>query len=261
MRKIDNKLIDKMIHGDLLPLLDYIKSDNELRLEVRRKGDAYVYYRKGKALEVKTLKVDPKYGNVPSTKLAISNPTEYFNSVKKAIDNWLEDNPRPEFDTQQKIAKSNQEESDKFVILDMEYAFEQNQIHSNRREKKGVFDLLGIERDTNQIIFFEVKKGMGATQGKSGIEEHITDFENYLFGKNSETFRANLYQDIKNIIQDKTKLGILNGFNLFDSFSHIDPELVFVFHPDNDSQINEFSTELRNRHKLIIVNEDNYKLL
>jgi len=73
MRKIDNKLIDRMTKGDLLPLLDYIKSDNELLIEVRRDGDAFVYYRKGKALEIKELKVDLKYGNVPSTNLAISN--------------------------------------------------------------------------------------------------------------------------------------------------------------------------------------------
>lgn len=260
MRKIDNKLIDRMTKGDLLPLLNYIKSDDELRLEVRQKGDAFVYYRKGKSLEIKTLKVDRKYGNVPSTNLAISNPTEYFEYIKRAIDKWLVDNPRPEFDTQQNIAKCNQDITDKYVILDMEYAFEQNQIEKNNREKKGVFDLLGIERETNKIIFFEVKKGMGATKGKSGIEEHINDFENYLFGKNSETYRTNLFQDIKNIIEDKTRLGILNGLNLFDSYSQKDPELIFVFHPDNNSQIQYFSTELKNRHKLVIVNENNYKL-
>ena len=260
MRKIDEKLIDRMIKGDLSPLLDYIKSDKELRLEVRRNGDAYVYYRKGKALEIKTLKVDPKYGNVPPPNLAISNPTEYFEYIKKTIDKWLENNPRPEFDTQQNVAISNQDVTDKYVILDMEYAFEQNQIEKNEREKRGVFDLLGIETETNKIIFFEVKKGMGATGGKSGIEEHINDFENYLFGKNSETFRANLFQDIKNIIEDKTRLGVLNGLSPLDSFSQKDPDLVFVFHPDNNSQIQDFSAALKNRYKLMIVNKDNYKL-
>ncbi len=65
--KIDDKLIERLTNGDLLPLLNYIKSDNELRLEVRHKnGDAFVYYRKGKALEIKKLKVDLKYGNVPN---------------------------------------------------------------------------------------------------------------------------------------------------------------------------------------------------
>lgn len=261
MRKINEKLIHRLINGDLLPLLNYIKSDNELRLEVRQNGDAFIYYRKGKALEIKKLKVDKKYENVPNTELAVTNPKEYFKLIKESIDNWLESKKqRAEFDSQQNIAISNQDESDKYIILDMEYAFEQNQIEKNSRVKRGVFDLLGIDKETSRIVFFEVKKGMGATKGKSGIEEHICDFEKHLFGANAKAFRTNLIKDIKNIINDKTKLGILNNFIYSDTFEKQDPELVFVFHPDNNSQIQQFSNELKNRHKLILVNHNNYKL-
>ncbi len=263
MRKINDNLIDRLTKGDLFPLLNYIKSDNELRLEVRQNGDAFIYYKKGKALEIKKLKVDKKYGNVPNTELAVSNPKEYFKLIKESIDNWLESKKqREEFNSQQKIAISNQDESDKYIILDMEYAFEQNQIEKISREKRGVFDLLGIDKETNRIIFFEVKKGMGATKGKSGIEEHICDFEKYLFGKNAETFKTNLVKDIQNIIEDKIKLGIIDNFSFSDAFEKQDPELVFVFHPnpDNNSQIEQFSNELKNRHKLIVVSDNNYKL-
>ena len=261
MRKINDNLIDRLTKGDLFPLLNYIKSHKELRLEVRQKGDAFVYYQKGKALEIKNLKVDEKYGNVPNTELAVSNPEEYFKLIKESIDNWLESKKqRAEFETQQNIAISNQDESDKYIILDMEYAFEQNQIEKNSRVKRGVFDLLGIDKETSRIVFFEVKKGMGSTKGKSGIEEHINDFEKYLFGENAKTFRTNLIKDIKNIINDKTTLGILNNFIYSDTFEKQDPELVFVFHPDKDSQIQQFSNELKNRHKLILVNHNNYKL-
>lgn len=261
MRKIKDNLIEGLTSSDLLPLLNYIKSDDDLRLEVRQNGEAFIYYRKGKALEIGSLKVDNKYGDVPSTELAVSNPTEYFRLIKKSIDNWLSSKKeRAEFDTQQNIAKYNQDKEDKYIILDMEYAFEQNQIEKEKREKRGVFDLLGIERATNTIIFFEVKKGMGATKGKSGIEEHINDFKTYLFGKNAELFIMNLIKDIKNIIEDKTKLGILKGFEIPDNLERHNPELVFVFHPDNDSQIADFSKELQNRHKLIIVDNDDYKL-
>ena len=261
MRKINEKLIDRLTKGDLLPLLNYIKSDNELRLEVRQNGDAFIYYRKGKALEIKKLKVDKKYENVPNTELAVTNPKEYFKLIKESIDNWLESKKqRAEFDSQQNIAISNQDESDKYIILDMEYAFEQNQIEKNSRVKRGVFDLLGIDKETSRIVFFEVKKGMGATKGKSGIEEHICDFEKHLFGENAKIFRTNLIKDIKNIINDKTTLGILNNFIYSDTFEKQDPELVFVFHPDNNSQIQQFSNELKNRHKLILVNHNNYKL-
>jgi len=250
-----------MTKGDLQELLKYIKTDNELRLEVRQSGDAFVYYRKGIALEIKGLKVDKKYGEVPPTNLAISNPSEYFKLMKITIDKWLPNNKkRAEFDTQQKIAQCNQGKEDKYIILDMEYAFEQNQIQKNRREKRGVFDLLGIEQKTNKIIFFEVKKGMGATKGKSGVEEHINDFKTYLFGRNSELFRVNLTNDIKNIIEDKIKLGLLNSLNIPDNIDHSSFELVFVFHPDNESQIADFKRELKDQYKLIIVKDNEYKL-
>lgn len=261
MRKIDNKLIERLTKGDLMPLLKYIKSDSDLRLEVRQNGDAFVYYRKGKALEIRKLKVDNKYGNVPCTALATSNPQEYFRLIKISIDNWRNSKKRNvEFDLQQNIAKYNQEKDDKYIILDMEYGFAQDQIEKNSRQKRGIFDLLGLDRETNRIVFFELKKGMGATKGKSGIEEHIIDFNKYLFDQNSPTFRENLIKDIKNIIEDKTKLGILDNVSIPENLEDNDPELVFVFQPDSNTQIQEFSTILRNRHKLIVVSGNNYKL-
>ncbi len=261
MRKISDKLIERLTKGDLLPLLNYINSDNELRLEIRQNDDAFIYYRKGKALEIRKLKVDEKYGNVPNTEIAVTNPKEYFKLVKDSIDKWLENKKqRAEFDSQQNIAISNQDDSDKYFILDMEYAFEQNQIEKNSRVKRGVFDLLGIDKETSRIVFFEVKKGMGAIKGKSGIDEHINDFEKYLFGGNAKTFKTNLLKDIQNIIGDKKRLGIIDNFSYSDAFEKQVPELVFVFHPDTNSQIQEFSNELKNRHKLIIVSDNNYKL-
>ena len=113
MRKIKDNLIEGLTSSDLLPLLNYIKSDDDLRLEVRQNGEAFIYYRKGKALEIGSLKVDNKYGDVPSTELAVSNPTEYFRLIKKSIDNWLSSKKeRAEFDTQQNIAKYNQDKED-----------------------------------------------------------------------------------------------------------------------------------------------------
>jgi len=262
MRKINDGLIERMVNGDLMPLLNYIKADDALRLEVRQKGEAIVYYRKGKALEIRKLKVDQKYGDVPSTQLAVDDPPRYFIQIKECIDRWLNSKKeRAEFDTQQYIAQSNQNNDDKYFILDMEYAFEQYKIEKNQREKRAVFDLIGIERKTNKIIFFEVKKGLKATQGKSGIEEHINDFEVYLFGKNSKIYKTNLINDIRNIVEDKRKLGLIHNFDIPGNLGQSAPELVFVFHPDNNSQITNFEKELNNRHKLIIVNSKDYRLI
>jgi len=202
MRKINDELIERLTKGDLSPLFNFIKTDNELRLEVRQKGEAFVYYRKGIALEIGHLIVNKKYGEVPTTKLAVSNPPEYFKQIKQCIDKWLSSNKeRAEFDTQQSIAQCNQYEEDKYLILDMEYAFDQTHLNKDNREKRAGFDLLGIERKTNKIVFFEVKRGMRATEGKSGIDAHIEDFNAYLYGKNCDSFREHLLWDINNIIE------------------------------------------------------------
>ena len=261
MRKIDDKLIKRLTKGDLLPLLNYIKADNELRLEIRPKGEAFVYYRKGKALEIGNLKVDKKYGNVPSTELAVNNPSEYFKKIKQSINKWLSSKrDRAEFDTQQNIAQHNQNKEDKYIIIDMEYAFEQNIIDKDEREKKAVFDLIGIEKESGKIIFFEVKKGMDATKGKSGIDDHIKDFNTFIKGKNSNIFKENLFRDVENIILDKQNLGLLYDFKIPSSLRKQDPELIFVFHPNKYSEIQEFKNELKNRTKLILVSNNNFKL-
>lgn len=284
MRKINPKLLDRLTKGDLVPLLEYVRSDQELRLEIRQKGEAFIYYKKGKALEIGSLKVDEKYGSIPSTELAITDPPEYFRRIKTTIDNWLENiKDREEFETQQNIAQSNQRAEDKYLVVDMEYAFEQDRLERNKRVKRGVFDLIGIERQTNRIVFFEVKKGMGATQGKSGILDHIKDFNAYLFEKNNSAFfRANLVRDLRNIIEDKIKLSLLNPFEIPDNLEQLDPELIFVFHPKHDSshpehdaEVHRFCEELRVASKIfcdtvspvnflsdepIVVSESNYKL-
>ena len=45
MRKIGKKLMNRLLNGDLKPLLEYIKIDHELKLEVRRGNNAFIYYK------------------------------------------------------------------------------------------------------------------------------------------------------------------------------------------------------------------------
>ena len=125
-RKINPKLLERMTSGNLLPLLKYIKSDNDLRIEVRQGGKAFVYYRKGKALEIglHTFSVDEKYVrnttySIPDMDLPKSNPAAYFKQMKIIIDNYVDNRmKRQEFDVQQDIASCNQGKYDKYIILD-----------------------------------------------------------------------------------------------------------------------------------------------
>lgn len=261
MRKIGKKLINRLLNGDLKLLLEYIKIDPELRLEVRRGNNAFIYYKKGKALELKDLKVDKKYGDTPDTKLAVTEPKKYFTLIKKSIDAWLDKNKsRDEFDTQQKIAQQNQSINDQYLILDMEYRFEQNKIQKEERVKGATFDLLGLDLKNKKIVFFELKKGLGATKGNSGVEDHIKDFEIHFNGKHKSLFLTNLMKDIQNIIEDKSKLGILKNISIPNDLDKFEIEFVFLFHPNNNIEIDLLQSLLDNRYGLILISDDNYKL-
>ena len=275
-RKINKNLLERLKKGDLLELFNYIKSDNDLRFEVRREGKACIYYRKGKALEIglRSFSADKKYVkntdfSMPDTKLAKENPVEYFKLIKEIIDNWVDNiKKRPEFDTQQNIAKNNQEIEDKYIILDMEYNFPQSEIAKTDRIKQAGFDLLGLERKTGKVVFFEVKKGLERLKGKAGIHSHIKDFEKYLFGKHKVFFRGVLENDIRNIISDKVALGLIADYGLPPDFQiNDDVEFIFVFEPVNkddkrnyESIYDEETSCLPKTHKTIFVAENNHKL-
>ena len=242
-RKINSVLLKKMTNGVFLTLLNYVKSDKDLRLEVRQGGKAFVYYLKGKALEIGLNKfcVDEKYVkntafSMPDTELAKTNPADYFRQMKKIIDNYVDNvKKRSEFDTQQKIASNNQKQDSRYIIIDMEYAFPQSGLEKEKRVKKAGFDLLGLDRETGNVVFFEVKKGGKALKGTAGIKTHIEDFEECLFGKNKHFFREILKKDIENIISDKTELGIIE-YSLPDNFKIDDSNIDFIFVYESDEE-------------------------
>ena len=249
LRKINPVLLIKMTKGDLLPLLNFLKSDKDLRLEVRQGGKAFVYYRKGKALEIglNKFRVDEKYVKnttflLPELELAKTNPADYFSQMKTIMDNYVDNvKKRSEFDTQQNIAANNQKQEDRYIIIDMEYAFPQSGLEKGKRVKRAGFDLLGLERETGKIVFFEVKKGGNALKGNAGIKSHIEDFEECLFGKNKDFFRDILKKNIENIISDKTELGIIK-YSLPDNYKIDDNDIdfIFVYESDKETSISDY---------------------
>lgn len=261
MRKINPDLKERLLHGDLHPMLEYIKSDKQLRLEVRTKGDAFVYYRKGVALKIRTMDVDKKYGKVPPKELAIQEPAKYFQQMKLAIDDWLKKgNSRNEFDTQQQIAYNNQDINERYFIVDMEYAFEQHQIEESERIKRAIFDLLGIDMVEGKMILFELKKGMKSLSGKSGIQEHINDFNKYIHGKNSSFFRGSLYRDLLNIITDKRDLGLIPDIKIPVNISTNEPEMIIIFHPTDELEELLLKATYENLANMLIVKDNDFKL-
>ncbi len=275
MRKINEKLMERLTKGDLEPLLNHIRSDTELCLEVRRKGKAYVYYKKCKVLDLGlySYNIENKYFENKQKPddikdMVINNPQQYFKDTLLIVDKWLGEHPKDEFETQQNIAYENKKKNDRYIILDMEYNFSQSEIKKSNRVKPAGFDLLGIERQTGKIVFFEVKKGLKALKGKAGIKTHIEDFEECLYGKNKVVFRKNLIIDIDNIVSDKKKLGLIDNFDIPSNFSSDAAKLIFVIDIEackKDDYFKKYNEEYKKstsqkKYDTIFVSENNYKL-
>ena len=274
-RKINDKIIKKLKEGSLKQLLAYLKKEQQrLKLEVRRGGKFNVYYKKCKVLEVglSTYSIDKKYfacGEAPQdiAQAVETDPKSYFDKVCMAVDVWLKKNTRNEFETQQEIAYHNQQKSDPYIILDMEYQFSQERIEQSERIKSATFDLLGIDTTSNNAVFFEVKRGLGSLTDKAGIASHIDDFEKHFNGVHKDMFLKILSENIDNIVKDKNKLGLLD-YTLPSDFSVKKVELIFIFEPDNNTDREQYNlifdrentSTHKNDYRTIFVSRGDYKL-
>ena len=95
----------------------------------------------------------------------------------------------------------------------MEWQFSQIDLEKEQRISRTRIDLVVIdtEKNTNgfnDIYLAELKMGTGATDGKSGIIDHINKtFE--IIQKREAC--SSLIQDVTSIIANKTSLGIISG--------------------------------------------------
>lgn len=125
----------------------------------------------------------------------------------------------------------------------MEYAFEQNMIAAADRLPKTRVDLVAIEKETNNIILFELKYGLVACGGKSGVDDHYDKVEKFLA---REDFCAQLKSDIANIIDDKNSLGLIK-FEKPKSFGDIKMKYIFAYNSDLD--LKEYRNEYANKYE------------
>lgn len=271
-RKININLLNSFATGDLNPFLEELKKEEngDFSLESRTGGQAILYHRKSKAIIFKAkggIELgDKKYGKLSSLSLIKDNPAKVFEEIRRGISDFLKDTKqRAEFDTQQNIVRDNKDTSNQYLVIDMEYTFSRESINKEERTKLMSIDLIGIERSSGNIVMIEVKTGLGAVEGKSGIEDHVKDFNHYIHGKNANTYRNNLYQDVINILSDKITLGIIKDDGIRNRISKEAPNLIFAFEPDlsvnKEEQIKKVKNLIDGRFKLFIIGKDNFELI
>ena len=244
MRSLNNKFIDDLKQGVLSPLLDAVKSDNSLCLELR--GDSVnVYYRGGSLMKITQC----------AQGYTASFDENYFRSGKKVhlraleirrqedVEKWLELSPQfkhamdcyfgrhqwNEREFQQLIVRDNNfgssARSTDYYICDIEYAsmgmrFDMIAVHwpSTSAQRKKQYD--------RRLVLVEMKHGDNALKGNAGLHEHIRDVNDYLSDSGK---LQNLKEDMKEVFNQKRNLGLIICRRDLNSFSGEKPILLLAF--------------------------------
>lgn len=210
--------------GKLSILFERISNDPELSFELRANDEVIVYYNKKKILTIsKGIRIKPlsaKYyepGLGPT--VDISDSKNWKNT--KAIDKYLKEakliaykkDMKREFQLQQNIALGNHDCEGRFLVVDMEWQFPQNEIAEKDRIKSTRPDLIIVDlkpniKGDNDIYLAEVKLGTDALEGNSGLQGHVNSTHEIVCCK--PACKA-LKDDVTSIITQKHELGILYG--------------------------------------------------
>lgn len=216
--------------GCLQKLFDVIKEAPELSFEIRMNNKVMIYYHKDRILTISYCKGKPsidtlsekyyknatppsvsfKDGDLIQTLRDKSQLRQYFREAKRLVGSYK---AGVEFEVQQNIALENRSFSNRFVVVDMEWQLPQSDSKKEERISRTRIDLVVVdmkrnERGENDVYLGELKVGMGATGGKSGIFAHIEKTNKFM---SSPKACAVLRADVERIIRQKAALGLLEG--------------------------------------------------
>lgn len=247
-------------NGKLKELIEEVRKDKDLVLQIRE--DYFnVYYKGGNLVKVtseNSFQFDRNYykcklefdtdekrkeerKKVLETLKKAHDYKVFIIEMKKIMDGywrWLETEKHRslhEKDTQHALCLSNTESND-YTIIDLEfqvssicsYHYEKPSRPSGRYvdEKKSSprFDIVAVRNRDHRLCVIELKSGINALYGKSGIGDHADSFEGSI-GRNDQSSKAFLKEMMK-VVCDKKELKILNdGFYVSDK----NPEFIYAY--------------------------------
>lgn len=230
-RKLSEEHLNLYLNGPLSKLFQVVQEDPELAFEIRNDNSVKIYYRKKKLLTIKGDKKSPNKLSefISSDYYKKTNPEakilelRYEDLIKKdSIRSYFDQAKKyayqhsygAEFELQQNVMLSNSSLDNRYLAVDMEWAFPQQDISEEERISRTRIDLLIVDlkkKEANQKYDFyitEVKLGAKAIDGPSGIQDHIKKSNEII---NNENACNTLRNDIQNIIAQKKYLGIISG--------------------------------------------------
>lgn len=245
MRVLLRTFMDRLKSGFLQPVLNLVKRDPTLCLEIRE-NCINIYYRGGNILRIEqqgdsfNASFDRNYLVECSTSvpkrlpvlLASSEDVEKWIDVmpflKHEMDLWFGRHPRNEREFQQLMLRENNfgnsAKSTDYFICDIEYA-----------NPNGRFDLIAVhwpssaaERKDNTglgLAFIEMKYLDNTLTGNAGLRKHIEDMNSFL-GEQSNLSSIRL--EMRTVFNQKLELGVIDNQKPIESFSDDRPEYILA---------------------------------
>lgn len=227
----EEAIVDYQDGGIYHDFLNIVRQDDELAFEIRTNNRVMIYCEKNLILTIKHSKtgndsitmLDDRYinnrkdGMQLTAKLYLPSDLEdpakvrsYFSQAKALCKKYKS---HEEFKVQQWYESKSLTSKSKFLALDMEWAPDQKKVPiTERLTDKTLIDLLLVSNTPNEkgeydIFLAEVKCGFGAINGTSGLGEHLRLSNNLI---ENVYARHNVKTDAKNLIEQKSALGIIN---------------------------------------------------
>lgn len=260
-RFLSESHIEAYKSGVFKKLLRGINEDPELSFEVRRNDEAMVYYHKDKILTTGFKKGEPyvrlldekyyKESEKPSVDISKIDNLKSLTLIRKYFKaaKWLVYKYKmgAEFAIQQNIALGNQTYENRFLVVDMEWQFAQSKIPEQERIKKTRVDIVIVDteknsRGYNDIYLAEVKCGLNATEGTSGVKDHV-EKTNMLINKPEACSALN--EDVRSILKNKIDLGLISVNDKELSFSTDNkPKMMLILAYRGDIEKNKLEKQM-----------------
>ena len=165
-----------------------------------------------------------------------------------------------EKDVQHSLCVYNTELSE-YTIIDVEFQVSTEALYAYKRpiQPKGRFvaskktsprfDIVAVRNSDHQLCVIELKSGVNALYGKSGIGDHADSFEGTI-GRMPKVF----LNEIKGVVNDKKDYGLLsNSFEISDN----NPEFVYAYSFKSDEKDRDGNIVNKERQKALFIEEMN----
>ena len=293
-RKISNeKFWKNLTEGEYKEIIDFASQrENELDVQIRD-NYLNIYYQGGNLLRVhpRSLYFDEFYfhrgaTDIRKTHLIKSDKTEdkeqvafyqrkrdemfsilrnkgmaaYSAKMKEIMKEWDADLhtigiSHDEKNAQQQISMNNRGETD-YAVVDLEYAVSKTSsfYYKGKLEKKVPrFDIIAVDK-TGQLYVIELKTGLKAIDGNSGIRAHMDCFEHTIGCDSNNDFINEMYE----LLKQKQELKLIENNARIDTTKK--PQFIFAFSDEpGKNQYEDFVEACKERGyngKVIYVGND-----